>query len=46
MMHSQLPAIPYINFELFSGGVGISNIIGKVDGDESMWFYDICDYKA
>ncbi|XP_073143161.1 sulfite exporter TauE/SafE family protein 3-like isoform X2 [Henckelia pumila] len=25
------------------GGVGISNIIGKVEGKESMWFYNICE---
>ncbi|KAL3824361.1 hypothetical protein ACJIZ3_020390 [Penstemon smallii] len=27
------------------GGVGVSNIIGKVDGNEDMWFYNICEYN-
>lgn len=27
------------------GGVGISNIIGKVEGKEYMWFYNICEYE-
>ncbi|EYU21457.1 hypothetical protein ABFS82_09G110600 [Erythranthe guttata] len=26
------------------GWVGISNIIGEVEGQEYMWFYDICKY--
>ncbi|KAG8379959.1 hypothetical protein BUALT_Bualt07G0143800 [Buddleja alternifolia] len=27
------------------GWVGISNIIGKVEGKEYMWFYNICEYE-
>ncbi|KAI3455435.1 hypothetical protein Pfo_012098 [Paulownia fortunei] len=27
------------------GWVGISNIIGKVEGEEYMWFYNICEYE-
>ncbi|PIN02416.1 hypothetical protein CDL12_25072 [Handroanthus impetiginosus] len=28
------------------GWVGIANIIGKVEGNEYMWFYNICEYDS
>ncbi|XP_075479102.1 sulfite exporter TauE/SafE family protein 3-like [Primulina tabacum] len=29
---------------IFLGWVGIENVIGKVQGDEYLWFYNICEY--